>query len=206
MSAHLRTVLEDMDDDTIRDVITAFVTGLVHGMIEDVTARADDIVAGIVDSVTGQLAAAAEQCAPSNDGQMTDPPASRPVVKPQRGQDAVQRMCVLCGRTGTRRFIETHAGWCCAPSSADACARKTAEKNAERAATRASDIPAKRFPAKVTPPPPAAKPAAPAPGVTARCQDCPRSFTLVGRPLELAVEMHELKHSHIVKVLGDSVV
>lgn len=203
MSAHLRAVLEELDDDTIHDAITALVTGLVRGMIEDVTARADDIVTGIVDSITGQLAAAA-QCAPSNDDQMTEPPAPRPAAKPQHSQDAVQRTCIMCGRTGTRRYIETRAGWCCAPSSAEACARKTAERDAERAAARASDIPAKEFPAKVTPPPASAKPATPTPAVTARCQDCPRAFTLIGRPLQLAVEMHELKHSHIVAYVKEA--
>lgn len=40
------------------------------------------------------------------------------------------------------------------------------------------------------------------PGVTARCQDCTRTFTLTGRLLDQAIALHELKHAHIVNVLG----
>lgn len=67
----------------------------------------------------------------------------------------------------------------------------------------ASDIPAKPFPLKVTPlpesapaPPPA--PRKPTPGVTAHCTDCTRTFTLTGRVLQQAADLHELKHGHIV--------
>lgn len=45
------------------------------------------------------------------------------------------------------------------------------------------------------------RPQATTPGVTARCQDCTRTWTLTGRVLESAVELHEVKHAHIVDVL-----
>lgn len=40
--------------------------------------------------------------------------------------------------------------------------------------------------------------APPTPGVTARCQDCTRTWNITGRILDQAIEMHELKHAHIV--------
>jgi hypothetical protein len=149
-------------------------------------------------------------------------------------QDAVEHTCEVCGRTGTRRYVSTPTGWRCAPSSAEACARKAGAKSAPpRPADpqyahrtgrglpgQASDIPAKQFQPNVTPPKPEpptvipidrTPPPAPAPvvrtaglpraqAVTARCQDCTRTWTLTDRPLQMAVEMHELKHAHIVDI------
>lgn len=54
---------------------------------------------------------------------------------------------------------------------------------------------------KVVAPPAAPRSAVTTVGVTARCQDCTRAFTLSGRPLEQAAQMHEMKHGHIVDVL-----
>lgn len=143
-----------------------------------------------------------------------------------RAQDAVKHTCELCGRQGTRRYVQTATGWRCAPS-ATKCRRIQSQPPAA-----ASDIPAKPFQPNVTPPPPAAsesraKPETPQvtdhadaecnirgrsstpnvalpdrSSITARCQDCTRAFTLTGRVLRQAVEMHEHKHGHIVDVIG----
>lgn len=58
-----------------------------------------------------------------------EPAAAEPAevpTKPKRKPPAEgdERTCILCGRTGTRRYVETDGGWKCAPSSADKCRRK----------------------------------------------------------------------------------
>jgi hypothetical protein len=133
------------------------------------------------------------------------------------------RICEICGRRGVQRFVQTSTGWRCAPTAAACPGNKTA-----------SDIPAKPFQPNVTPEttptapeeaqdgvgddsPETQEAAAndtyagaalahtpPPPGVTARCQDCTRSWDLSGDALTDAVERHELKHSHIVTVLEDA--
>ncbi|MGA5467156.1 hypothetical protein [Mycobacterium sp. NPDC050041] len=138
------------------------------------------------------------------------PPAPKPPSPRYRAQDANHRTCEICGRTGSRRFVQTATGWRCSPT-ATACT-----------GNRGSDIPAKDIQPNVTPeespqvdasdpvekvdtpPVPASRPAALTANVTARCQDCTRTWTLSGRLLDSAVEMHELKHGHIVNVYEDA--
>jgi hypothetical protein len=91
-----------------------------------------------------------------------------------------QRTCEICGRVGVQRFVKTDTGYRCAPT-----AKKCPGNKPQPGLTPA-------------PPPPADSPI-PA-GVTAKCQDCTRTWTLTGTPLSTAVEMHELKHSHVVSV------
>lgn len=169
--------------------------------------------------------------------------------KSRRLQDSVEYTCELCGREGTRRFVQTATGWRCAPSSAERCRRHQerapkvrgiAAQSAKLSAAqdveivtrygagesvrslaanfcvsiptiynaiKRAQIPASDSCAKPETPQikhvDVAKPEPrPSPGlpVTARCQDCTRTFTLTGRVLTQAVEMHELKHGHIVIV------
>ena len=151
----------------------------------------------------------------------TEPAQSEPepVAPKPRDRDTVTHTCDLCGRVGTRRFIQGGApdgtGWKCSPT-ATACIGNQPEpvrkvpnpallKDLDAPATT-SDIPAKPIPPKVIPitrePEPAPRiPHSDSPAVTARCEDCTRVFTLTGRVLEQAVELHELGHGHIVKVL-----
>ncbi|MBX9918845.1 MAG: hypothetical protein K2Y33_03270 [Mycolicibacterium frederiksbergense] len=222
-----RETIQNLDDEQICDVIRALVHGLVHGMIEDVTTRADEIVDNVVDSIVGQLAAAAEHAeSPSNDDQMTEPEPQEPLAP--RVQDAVEHTCEQCGRTGTRRFVQTATGYRCAPSSAAACARKAgakaappspvdpryAHRNGRGLPGQTSDIPAKPLQPNVTPtplrtatPPPERTKTAGQPRadhITARCQDCTRTWTLTGRVLQSAIDMHEFQAGHVVTNLEET--
>ena len=116
-------------------------------------------------------------------------------------QDAITRTCELCGRVGTRRYVQTATGWRCNRVTAK-CAGQP-KREPEPAAP--SDIPAKEIQADVTPerisPP---KPTPAGPPITARCQDCNRVWNLTGRVLQMSVDMHEHKKGHIVDILADA--
>lgn len=108
--------------------------------------------------------------------------------------------CEICGRVGKQRFVKTETGWRCSPTSYKCPGNHPGgggAPEAEPASTPDPDPspPAPPAPAVVAPPPN---------GATARCQNCTRSFTLTGVVLRHAVEMHELKHSHIVDVYDDT--
>ena len=129
----------------------------------------------------------------------------------RRAQDAGERTCEICGRVGTRRYVRTDTGWRCSPS-ATACignkpepVRKVPNPALATDLDAPSDIPAKHFPSKTTPEPEPWIPHSKSADVTARCQDCTRAFTLTGRVLRQAIDMHELKHGHIVTVLDREV-
>ncbi|UJL29958.1 hypothetical protein HZU38_05510 [Mycolicibacterium vanbaalenii] len=98
-------------------------------------------------------------------------------------------------------FDRAAARWGCLDCAEGTCTRPAGHASA-------SDIPAKQIPAKVTPAPEPPAPRIPhskSTDVTARCQDCTRAFTLTGRVLRQAIDMHELKHGHIVTVLDREV-
>lgn len=141
---------------------------------------------------------------------------------PARTQDATEHTCEICGRTGSRRYMQTETGWRCAPSATkcsgnDAAVKaSTASTETVRDAFRAipATVPALVHPrptVTVKTPPVATQAqkqaelatvaqAVEVNKITARCLDCTRTFTLTGRILEQAAEMHELKHSHIVAI------
>ncbi len=94
-------------------------------------------------------------------------------------------------------FDRAAARWGCLDCAEGTCTRPAGHSSA-------SDIPAKQFPTKVTPEPEPPAPRIPhskSAEITARCQDCTRAFTLTGRVLRQAIDMHELKHGHIVQVV-----
>ena len=112
-------------------------------------------------------------------------------------------------------FDRAAARWGCLD-----CAEGTCTRPAGHASV--SDIPAKQnatstisyswppwsIPAKVTPAPEPPAPRIPhskSTEVTARCVDCTRTYTLTGRVLQQAIDMHELKHGHIVQVVDQEV-
>lgn len=183
----VRAAIEKLSDDQVRSLIRALVDGLVHGMIDDVAARADDIVDDVVDNITAQLSAVAQAIQP----------AARGCVS--RQQDTVKRTCELCGRIGSRRFVSTPTGWRCAPSATKCIGHR-------RPASR-GDTP--RQPQRPTG---TKRPAAqtdrslkivPAPEITARCQDCTRTWTLTGTVLQAAIDQHELKRGHLITVYDE---
>lgn len=150
-------------------------------------------------------------------------------------RDTVKRICDLCGREGTRRFMPGGApggtGWKCSPT-ASACIGNRPEPVVKvpnlalkNLAAPASIPCAKPEAAQVKPPasdecniggrnstpnvasasePTRTLPRTIAANVTAHCNDCTRTWTLTGRVLEMAIEAHELKHSHIVTALIDT--
>ncbi|CAN5143709.1 hypothetical protein BH11ACT6_BH11ACT6_34560 [soil metagenome] len=131
--------------------------------------------------------------------------------------------CEICGRTGSRRFHPTPTGWRCTayevcagraattltaaqpepsapaepvaaglPELCTACGRVEADPHV--CATAPDPRPVADAPADV--------PSGPNPApASARCQNCPRTFTLTGRNLRGAVDMHEFKTGHIVDML-----
>ena len=118
-------------------------------------------------------------------------------------QDAITRTCELCGRVGTRRYVQTPAGWRCSPTAK--CVGRP-EPEPEPTPTVPCDIPAKEIQANVTPErisPPEPTPQA-RPPITARCQDCTRVWNLTDRVLDMAVQLHEHKAGHIVDILADA--
>lgn len=130
---------------------------------------------------------------------VTDEPADEPEEIPTHKRQAEKRTCQSCGHTGFRKFQKTPTGWCCW-RCIDTQKRQIPPPADDAAEAEADPEPAPETP---QPEPPAAAPPMPA-GVTARCQDCTRTYTLTGVPLRHAVEMHELKHSHIVDVLDSA--
>ncbi|MEB3021285.1 hypothetical protein [[Mycobacterium] crassicus] len=117
-------------------------------------------------------------------------PGERGGIASCRAQDAVVKVCEICGRKGTRRYVETETGWRCAPT-ATKCPGNREPGPAPAAAP--SDPPAPAPPApKIT--------AKPRPGITAICTGCPRTWTLTGRVLRMAVDTHEVKTGHVVDI------
>ena len=180
----LRALVANLSDDTIRSVIDTLVRALLQGVIDEL---ADNIVEALVD----QLAAAGHAAERAE-------PASAPTETPTTATtDAPKRTCEICGRVGTRRYIPIgdHADnrWRCSPT-ATACIGNQPEpavKVPNPALSHDLDTPA---------PPGDEQRHTPAAGITARCANCPRTWTLTGRILTQAVDMHEMKHSHIVDV------
>lgn len=79
----VRLAIENLSDDQVRGLIRALVHGLVQGMIAEVAARTDDIVDDAVQSISNQIATAAEH--------LQQVSASAAEVKSSRCQDGVQR-------------------------------------------------------------------------------------------------------------------
>lgn len=159
----VRAAIQELSDEQIRGAITALVRGLITGMLGDIVGRADEIVDNVVHSICDQIAAAAEP--PQDDTADAAPAPREPAPLKMPGPlDRVKHTCEVCGRDGTRRYVQTPTGWRCGPSSADRCQRR-AEAQANPAPRgpkyahrlgrglpgAASDIPAKDIPANVTP-------------------------------------------------------
>jgi hypothetical protein len=214
--------------------LSPFLDQLVERIVDEVTERlaerlfgplpapapAPDPTASVVDVV------APEAEAP----QPASPAAPEPVPRPTRKQraESEQRTCEICGRVGTRRYVQTATGWRCSPT-ASACSghpkpqdepipaphlehgkyttydnhgcRCTDCKRAHAVYTREARADGRELAEQVAAAPRSATPLAP--GVTARCQDCTRTWSLTGRVLDMATETHELKHAHIVDMLVD---
>lgn len=142
----IRAAIEGMSDDQVHLIIDSVVGGFVGGMIDDIHARKDDIVAEVVANIVGHIAAAAQQAqlrdvavtaakigAPSSniDAALADlqgAHVNQGRTASSTAQDAVRHTCEACGREGTRRYTKTETGWRCAPSSAKKCARQAAHR------------------------------------------------------------------------------
>ncbi len=154
------------------------------------------------------------------------PPTQKPPKARSHAQDAVQHTCVICGRTGSRRFTRMTSDegddlWRCAPT-ATACPgnrrtfppppKSSSQSRAQPDTPQvdASEPCPKPEPAQDNPPPPTIPPGEPVSreagggvvtGVTARCQDCSRTWTHTSPVLDMLIEKHELTHGHIVTVV-----
>ncbi|KWX66831.1 hypothetical protein [Mycobacterium sp. NAZ190054] len=136
-----------------------------------------------------------------------------------RHQVSDPKTCEICGRVGTRRYVpigDAKSGrWRCSPTATACIGNQPTPadcnkdgRNSTPNVASASDIPAKQIPPKVTPAPEPPAPRIPhskSTEVTARCVDCTRTYTLTGRVLQQAIDMHELKHGHIVQVVDQEV-
>lgn len=125
-----------------------------------------------------------------SDEPVTDDAVDTPEEIPTHKRQAEKRTCETCGHTGFRKFQKTPTGWCCW-RCIDSQKRQLTTTESETE-TESDPEPAPQTPRPV-----------PA-GVTARCQDCTRTWQLTGFVLEKAAEMHELKHGHIVNILDNA--
>lgn len=190
------------DLDVVRAAIANLTDTQVRGIIEAIVGS---LVAGVVDNICDQIAAHAsepdtEPALPETPeperfvAEWTPPwpadatPGERGGIASCRAQDTHQRVCEVCGRKGTRRYIQTETGWRCAPS--------------------ATKCPGNRGPSQ-----PSAPPEPPSAAeveqiaddiarnvTTAQCTDCPRTWTITGRVLDNAVDIHETNTGHIVTI------
>lgn len=137
-----------------------------------------------------------------------------------RAQDAVKHTCEVCGREGSRRFVQTETGWKCSPS-ATACAPRFLAPGAKpsrprptpngMATVRQLDSIATPVAGRVIEKPSQTlahaevaqlADAIAKDEVTARCDSCNWTWNLTGRVLRQAVQLHELKHEgHMVDVV-----
>ncbi len=186
----VRSAIENLTDDQVRDLVHTLVDGLVHGMIDDVAARADEVIDHITDGLIDVIGAATPEIP-------TAAPAAQCVQRRTRSKDKVQRTCELCGRTGSRRYIASTTGWRCAPSATKCVGnrRQASQIDAPQALRHRPQesprlAPDGERPLKLVR----------APGVTAQCQDCTRTWTLSGAALRQETEAHELARGHIITV------
>lgn len=194
--------------DVLRPLIEATVSGLISSLIGHLARQSDTITAESAAAITAALQdAAAQALADAIPGIAAEPAPPAPAVdrseslaKARAAQAAAeQRTCEICGRVGTRRYLQTGTGWRCSPSATKCPGNRTFPPPPE-------PEPAQTVPATPidVPEPPAAEPPKPPPSpasgptVTARCQDCTRTWILTGRVLDQAIAMHEIKHGHIV--------
>ncbi|MCV7137855.1 hypothetical protein [Mycolicibacterium fortuitum] len=191
----VRLAIENLSDDQVCGLIRALVHGLVQGMITDVAARTDDIVEDAVQSITNQIATAAEH--------LQQVRVNAAEVKSSRRADGVQRTCELCGRVGSRRFVQSDTGWRCAPSATKCVGHRRQPSVVEpghvveRGST--NSVGSSRIPAAADTPLKVVR----TPGVTAHCLDCRRTWTLTDEVLQLAIKRHELRTGHIVDVYDE---
>lgn len=137
------------------------------------------------------------------------PVAAEAPARGNRPQLPEKRTCEICSRVGTRRFVRTTTGWKCSPTAAckrtplrlppekdptvkhgtrnayghlgcrcELCCEAEAERGRQERADR-KEL-ADTTLAKVAS---TTALSVTTPGVTARCQDCTRTFTLAGRVL-----------------------
>ncbi len=184
----VRTAIENLTDDQVRGLVHTLVDGLVHGMLADVAARVDEVVDDITDGIVAVIGAVAPE-SPS----AATPPAPC-AVRRTRSKDKAHRTCELCGRAGSRRFVESSTGWRCAPTATKCVGHRRP----------ASEIDAPQRPRHTTQS--SHRVAADGerhlnlvqiPGVTAHCQDCTRTWTLTGDALREETDAHELARGHI---------
>ncbi len=186
----VRSAIENLTDDQVRGLVHALVDGLVHGMLEDVASRADEVVDDITDSIVAVISAAAPEM-PS-----TTTPA-RCTARRTRSQDKAQRTCELCGRAGSRRFVESDTGWRCAPTATKCVGhrRPTPEVGAPKRERHAALAPHRAAPEAER-----HLNLVHTPAVTAQCQDCTRTWTVSGDALREETEAHELARGHIITI------
>lgn len=141
-----------------------------------------------------------------SDEPVADDAVETPEEIPTHKRQAEKRTCESCGHTGFRKFQKTPTGWCCwrcidsqkrqLTTETEPEAESDPEPEPETPQAEESNIVGRNSTPNVAKPLPAA--------VTARCQDCTRTWQLTGFVLEKAAEMHELKHGHIVKILDNA--
>lgn len=192
----VRLAIENLSDDQVRGLIRALVHGLVQGMIAEVAARTDDIVDDAVQSISNQIATAAEH--------LQQVSASAAEVKSSRCQDGVQRTCELCGRVGSRRFLQSDTGWRCAPSATKCVGHRRQPSVVDAGHVVEGESTDSVGPSRVQAAADRPLKAVRTPGVTARCLDCRRTWALTDEVLQLAIKRHELRTGHIVDVYDDA--
>ncbi|MCT7369429.1 hypothetical protein [Mycolicibacterium llatzerense] len=239
--AMVREAIEALSDDQVRTIVETVVGGFIYGVIDEIHSHRDEICDGVVENIVSQIAAAAQHAqlgdiaraaseiaAPASESDAAPEPSPEPYVAitpaKQGGiassavQDAVKRTCVVCGRVGSRRFIETALGWRCSPSATKCPGNRTFPPPKVTVKTPPPSTSTVRVLDEIAAPVAERIIETPAPAdtqaeveqlahaiaenhVTARCTDCPQTWKLTGRVLRMAVDTHEMRRGHIVDVL-----
>lgn len=179
----------------VRQAVEGLTDKQVRHLVATVVGR---LVPGVIDAIVETISAHAES--PWDDGRGHGSSAA---------QDAVQKTCEVCGREGTRQYVQTATGWRC--QSAMKCGERHRPHRApERPATatpsavamlRELDEPPTKAESEVAQFVDAIAKSAVV-TVSARCKDCNRTWMTTGHFLEQSVQLHEQTHGHIVDVLA----
>ncbi|MGV0793048.1 hypothetical protein [Mycolicibacterium sp. XJ1819] len=153
-----------------------------HGVDEALHA----LIRAVADELADRIAVSlAERINADAAADVSPTPSLPPRVKPGKPQ----RTCEVCGRVGEQRFVETATGWKCSPT-----AKCVGNRQASPALTSVNGS------GEHTP----AQPVQFSTGITAKCLDCTRTFSVEGQALQAAVDHHENATGHMVQFASEA--
>ncbi len=182
----IRSMIAALPDEAIIALLEPIIRRFTHGLLAEATQKSDQIADQLLASITTQLGRATDHTEPVTAARWLTPVAnlSPPRTAPQHAPAAAnhpnpsQHTCEICGRTGTRRYIETTTGWRCSPT-ATKCPANTPEQLP----------PGTLAPTKTGNP------------TTAHCTNCARTWTITGHLLAMGINNHQNDTGHTVQTV-----